>query len=87
MVIKRTFVFSFFFSFFISVFGQHPSTILTKRNLPATAETTVGYKGKGQSLKLITDTHEMSSLQFSIGDKMYTITINYNNKQTFISIK
>jgi hypothetical protein len=65
---------------FISLIESHGNT-------NPTAETTVGYKGKVQSLKLITDTDLMSSFQFSIGDKMYAITINYNNKQTFISIK
>ena len=56
-------------------------------NTDPTAETTVGYKTSIQGLQLITDRDEISSFQFSAREKMYTVTINYNDKQTFISIK
>jgi len=65
---------------FISLTESHGNT-------NPTAETTIGFKGKVQSLKLITDTDEVSSFHFVVENKTYTITINYNNKQTFISIK
>jgi len=65
---------------FISLVESHGNT-------NPIAETTVGYKSRVKSLKLIADTDEMTSFRFSIGEKVYTIIINYNNKQTFISIK
>jgi hypothetical protein len=65
---------------FVSLIESHGST-------DPTAETTTGFKGKVQSLKLITDTDETSTFQFFVAEKIYTITINYNNKQTFILIK
>jgi len=51
------------------------------------AETTVGYKSKVKSLRLLVDTDEVSSFQFVLENKTYTVTINYSNKQTFIFIK
>ena len=65
---------------FISLIESHGNT-------NPTAETTVGFKGRVQNLKLISETGEISSFQFSIDSKIYTVTINYNNKQAFISIK
>jgi len=56
-------------------------------NTNPTAETTTGPKGKIKSLKLISDTAGVSSFQIITETKVYTIVINYNSKQTFISIK
>jgi oligo-alginate lyase len=63
------------------------SLVESHGNTNPTAETTIGAKGKVRALKLIMDNDATSSFQFSIGDKNYTVTINYNNKQTFIYIK
>jgi len=65
---------------FISLTESHGNT-------NPTAETTTGFKGKIKSLRLVTDTDEVSTFLFEVEKKTYTITINYNNKQTFISIK
>jgi len=65
---------------FISLTESHGNT-------NPTAETTTGFKGKIKSLRLVTDTDEVSAFLFEVEKKTYTITINYNNKQTFISIK
>ena len=65
---------------FISLTESHGAT-------NPTAETTTGFKGKIKLLKLVTDTRDVSSFQIVTENKTYTITINYNNKQTFISIK
>jgi oligo-alginate lyase len=65
---------------FISLVESHGNT-------NPIAETTVGYKGKVQSLKLLIDNDEISSFQFVLENKTYTVIINYNNKQTFITIK
>jgi oligo-alginate lyase len=51
------------------------------------AETTAGFTGSVSNVKLLTDTDEQSVVQFSIGAKTYTVTIHYNNKQSFISIQ
>jgi hypothetical protein len=63
------------------------SLIESHGNTDPVAETTVGFKSKVQALKLITDTDDISSFQFSIDNKNYTVTINYHDKQTFISVK
>jgi hypothetical protein len=65
---------------FISVVESHGDT-------DPIAETTVGYKGKVHSLKLLTDNNEVSSFQVVLENKTYTITINYNNKQIFITLQ
>jgi Heparinase II/III-like protein. len=65
---------------FISVVESHGNT-------DPTAETTTGFKGKIQSVKLITDTRGTTSFQFTTDNKTYIVTINYNNKQSFINIK
>jgi len=65
---------------FISLIESHGST-------DPTAETTTGSKGKVQSVKLIKDTDNTTAFQFLADNKLYTITINYNNKQSFIIIK
>lgn len=65
---------------FISLIESHGNT-------DPTAETTIGFKGKVQSLKLITDTDSITSFQFTTENKTYIVTINYDNKQSFISIQ
>jgi hypothetical protein len=63
------------------------SLIESHGNTDPTAETTTGFKGKIQSLQWIANTDETSAFQFNITEKTYTVTINYNEKQNFISIK
>jgi hypothetical protein len=65
---------------FVSLIESHGST-------NPIAETTVGFKGKVQGLKLVTDSEDISCFQFLIDNKNYTVTINYNSTQTFISVK
>jgi hypothetical protein len=43
--------------------------------------------GKITSIKMLTDRDDITSFQFFTSDKTYTVTINYNNKQSFITIK
>jgi hypothetical protein len=65
---------------FISLIESHGNT-------NPIAETTTGFKGKIQSLKLIANSDQATSFQFFIGERTYLVTINYNNKQEFITIK
>jgi len=51
------------------------------------AETTTGFTGKVQSLELITGSDERTSFRFSSGTKTYIVTINYRDKQGFMTIK
>jgi oligo-alginate lyase len=63
------------------------SLIESHGNTNPTAETTSGFMGKITSIKMLTDRDDITAFQFSTGDKSYTITIQYNNKQSFITIK
>jgi oligo-alginate lyase len=63
------------------------SLIESHGNTNPTAETTSGFMGKITSIKMLTDRDDITSFQFSTGDKSYTVTIQYNNKQSFITIK
>jgi hypothetical protein len=65
---------------FISLIESHGNT-------DPIAETTRDIKGKVQSLKLISDSDQSTSFQFSIANKNYVVTINYKDKENFISIK
>jgi hypothetical protein len=65
---------------FISLIESHGNT-------NPIAETTTGFLGKIRSLTLIADNGESTSFQFLIGEKNYFVTINYNDKQQFITIK
>jgi len=51
------------------------------------AEFTVGFMPVVKDLKLVKDTDEVSVVQFSYNTRVYTVTINYNNQQSFITIK
>jgi hypothetical protein len=51
------------------------------------AEFTVGFMPVVKELKLVKDTDETSVVEFTYNKKLYTVTINYNNKQQFITIK
>jgi hypothetical protein len=63
------------------------SLIESHGNTDPTAETTIGFKGMVQSIKLISDTDQTTAFQFTAGSKIYTVTINYSDQQNFISIK
>jgi hypothetical protein len=63
------------------------SLIESHGNTDPVAETTTGFKGRIQSLKLIQDTDGESSFQFVVGNKTFVVTVNYNNKQSFVTIK
>jgi oligo-alginate lyase len=63
------------------------SLIESHGNTNPTAETTSGFMGKITSIKMLTDRDDITSFQFSTADKSYTVTINYNNKQSFITVK
>ncbi len=63
------------------------SLIESHGNTDPTNETTRDFEGKVQGLKLVTDNNEITSFQFSIGKRIYKVTIEYKNKQSFISIK
>ena len=65
---------------FISVIESHGNT-------NPTAETTRGFKSKIHSLQLVTDTPGTTSFQFTTDNKVYIVTVNYDNKQSFITIK
>jgi oligo-alginate lyase len=51
------------------------------------AEFTVGFMPVVKELKLVKDTDDSSVVEFTYNKKLYTVTINYNNKQQFITIK
>jgi len=51
------------------------------------AEFTVGFMPVIKDLKLVKDTDETSIVEFGYNGKVYTVTINYTNKQQFITIK
>jgi oligo-alginate lyase len=63
------------------------SLIESHGNTNPTAETTSGFMGKITSIKMLTDKDDITSFQFSTAAQTYTVTINYNNKQSFITIK
>lgn len=51
------------------------------------AEFTTGFMPVVKELKLVTDSDDISVVTFSYNNKLYTVTINYNNTQQFITIK
>ena len=51
------------------------------------AEYTVGFKPQTKDIKLLSDGAEGTAFEFTYNKKKYTITLQYNNKQSFITIK
>lgn len=51
------------------------------------AEYTVGFKPQTKEIKLLSDGVEGTAFEFVYNKKKYTITLQYNNKQSFITIK
>ena len=51
------------------------------------AETTSAFTGSISNIKMLNDTDESTSFQFNIKEKVYTVTISYNNQQSFITIQ
>jgi oligo-alginate lyase len=51
------------------------------------AEYTVGFKPQTKDIKLLSDGAEGSVFEFTYNKKKYTITLQYNNKQSFVTIK
>jgi hypothetical protein len=51
------------------------------------AETSSAARGKIHSLKKLSDNDESSSFQFAVGNRIYVITINYEDKQNFLTVK
>lgn len=51
------------------------------------AEYTVGFKPQTKDIKLLNDGGEATSFEFTYNRKTYTINLQYNNKQSFITIK
>jgi oligo-alginate lyase len=51
------------------------------------AEFTVGFMPVVKQLKLVKDTDDTSVVEFIYNNKVYTVTLSYNNKQSFITIK
>jgi hypothetical protein len=51
------------------------------------AETTSDFVGGVTAIKMLSDTDEHTTFEFVVKGRPHTVTINYNNKQSFISIK
>lgn len=51
------------------------------------AEYTVGFKPQTKEIKLLSDGAEGTAFEFTYNKKAYTIVLQYNNKQSFITIK
>jgi hypothetical protein len=51
------------------------------------AEFTVGSMPVVKDLKLLKDENGLTQFEFTYNKKIYTITLEYNNKQQFITIK
>ncbi|MFL9484579.1 heparinase II/III family protein [Chitinophagaceae bacterium LWZ2-11] len=51
------------------------------------AEYTVGFMTSVKDLKMISDTEEATSFQFTYKNTVYTITLNYKDKGSFIEVK
>lgn len=51
------------------------------------AEYTVGFKPQTKDIKLVSDSAEGTVFEFIYNKKKYTIILQYNNKQSFITIK
>jgi oligo-alginate lyase len=51
------------------------------------AEYTVGFKPQAKDIRLLHDDGETTSFEFTYNKKGYTISLQYNNKQSFITIK
>ncbi|MCS3801233.1 heparinase II/III family protein [Niastella sp. OAS944] len=51
------------------------------------AEYTVGFKPQTKEIKLLSDGAEVTAFEFTYNKKKYTIALQYNNKQSFITIK
>jgi oligo-alginate lyase len=51
------------------------------------AEFTVGFMPVVKNLALVSDDASATTISFDYNGKKYTVTLNYYNKQSFISIK
>ncbi|AEW01460.1 Heparinase II/III family protein [Niastella koreensis GR20-10] len=51
------------------------------------AEYTKGFKPLTKDIKLVNDNSETTGFEFTYNKKTYTVTLQYNNKQSFITIK
>jgi len=65
---------------FISLIESHGNT-------NPIAETTTGFRGGVESLKLITNDNSSTIFEFATNHKSYIVTINWLNKQQFLTIK
>jgi hypothetical protein len=51
------------------------------------AEYTTGFKPLTKDIRLLNDNGETTGFEFTYNKKTYTVTLQYNNKQSFITIK